>query len=89
MPDLTTPAIASSGPYTQALARALYTSQQAAHDDLLFLERWEIAPLPGSAAALRVGQIRRANPVLAAEIRAEMKRGRPLTDAERSALLGP
>ena len=89
MPDLTTPPIGLSGPYTQALARALFASQRAAHDDLLFLERWEIAPLPGSAAALRVGQIRRANPALAAEIRAEMKRGRPLTDAERSALADP
>ena len=86
MRDQTTNPFASSGPFTHAVARALYASQQAAHDDLLFLERWEMAPLPGSAAALRVGQIRRANPMLAAEIRAEMKRGRPLTDAERRAL---
>jgi hypothetical protein len=38
----------------------------------LFLERWEICPLPGSAAALRVSQIRRANPELAAAIRSEL-----------------
>jgi hypothetical protein len=35
---------------------------------------------------LRVAQIRRANPALAAEIRAELKRGRPLTGQERAAL---
>jgi hypothetical protein len=40
--------------------------------DLLFLERWELCPLPGAAAALRVSQIRRANPRLAAAIRAEL-----------------
>ncbi len=40
--------------------------------DLLFLERWEMAPVPGAAAALRVSQIRRANPDLTAAIRAEI-----------------
>jgi hypothetical protein len=40
--------------------------------DLLFLERWEINPEPGTAAALRIAQLRRANPALAAEIRAEI-----------------
>lgn len=40
--------------------------------DMLFLERWEISPAPGSGAALRVSQIRRANPELAAAIRAEI-----------------
>ncbi len=74
-------------PQTEAVRRVLqrlrdHTSQA----DLLFLERWELRPLPGSAAALRVGQIRRANPTLAAEIRAELSRGRPLTAAERDAL---
>ena len=74
-------------PQTEAVRRVLqclrdHTSQA----DLLFLERWELKPLPGSAAALRVGQIRRANPTLAAEIRAELSRGRPLTAAEREAL---
>jgi|GEM_PF-2504980 hypothetical protein len=43
--------------------------------DLLFLERWEICPVPGSAAALRVSQIRRANPELAAAIRGELAPG--------------
>jgi hypothetical protein len=57
--------------------------------DLLFLERWEMEPLPGAAAALRVVQIRRANPALAAEIRAEISRGRPLTALERDSLLEP
>jgi hypothetical protein len=41
-------------------------------EDLLYLERWELHPLPGSAAALRVSQIRRANPELAAAIRDEL-----------------
>jgi hypothetical protein len=55
--------------------------------DFLFLERWEINPSPGAAAALRVVQIRRANPELAAEIRAELRHGRPLTSVERETLL--
>ena len=46
--------------------------------DLLYLERWEINPLPGAAAALRVLQLRRANPELAAEIRAEIAQARSL-----------
>jgi hypothetical protein len=71
-------------PLTRAVARAL----SALHDpasvsDLLFLERWEMSPLPGTAAALRVGQIRRANPALAAEIRAELARRRPAAAPER------
>lgn len=45
--------------------------------DLLFLERGELAPLPGPAAALRVTQIRRANPELAAAIRHELRDGLP------------
>ena len=52
----------------------------------MFLELWERVPMPGAFAALRVGQIRRANPELAAEIRAELERGRPLTPEERAAL---
>ena len=67
-------------PLTRAVARALATLHDPASvSDLLFLERWEISPLPGTAAALRVGQIRRANPALAAEIRAELARRRPTT----------
>jgi hypothetical protein len=46
-------------------------------NDLLFLERWEICPLPGPASALRVSQIRRANPELAAAIRRELEPGLP------------
>ncbi len=75
--------------HTAAVQRAL----AAAHDhtmqaDLLFLERWEQVPIPGAAAALRINQIRRANPALVAEIRAELRHGRPLTSIERAALAG-
>jgi hypothetical protein len=74
-------------PCTVALRRVLDdTNDRNSVDDLLFLERWEMYPMPGTAWALRVAQIRRANPVLAAEIRAELKRGRPLSYAERAAL---
>ncbi len=74
-------------PQIAAVQRVLQRLRDhASQADLLFLERWERQPLPGSAAALRVGQIRRANPALAAEIRAELSRGRPLTPAERDAL---
>jgi hypothetical protein len=70
-----------------ALRRVLAQSaDRRSAEDLLFLERWEMMPLPGAASALRVAQLRRANPVLAAEIRAELKYGRPLTGAERAAL---
>jgi hypothetical protein len=72
---------------TAALQRALNgVRDHASANDLLFLERWEMHPLPGTAAALRVGQLRRANPELAAEIRAEISCGRPLTTSERAAL---
>ncbi len=61
-------------PITQTVRRALDTTQdRSAIADLLFLERWEIQALPGAAAALRVMQIRRANPGLAAELRAEVE----------------
>ena len=73
---------------TTALRRVLPgVMDDTASADLLFLEQWELHPLPGAAAALRVGQIRRANPELAAEIRAEISRGRPLTSTEREDLL--
>ncbi len=76
-----------TAPCTMALRRVLEDiNDRSSADDLLFLERWEMHPLPGSACALRVAQIRRANPALAAEIRAELKRGRPLSGAERAAL---
>ena len=64
-------------PRTDALRRALATCKTEAAAELQFLEQWEIDPQPGLGTALRVGQIRRANPALAAEIRAE------LTDAAR------
>lgn len=40
--------------------------------DLLYLEAWEMAPEPGAGPALRIHQIRRANPELAAAIRQEL-----------------
>ncbi|MBS0560746.1 MAG: hypothetical protein JSR21_11895 [Proteobacteria bacterium] len=64
-------------PLTNAVRRALRSfSDERAAMDLLFLEAWERQPLPGAAAALRVGQIRRANPELAAEVRAEIASAR-------------
>ncbi len=62
---------------TSAVRRALATARDhTALSDLLFLERWEMAPVPGAAAALRISQIRRANPDLTAAIRAEIARSR-------------
>lgn len=61
-------------PRTQAVRRALQAVQdEASAADLLFLEAWEVDPVPSIAATLRAGQIRRANPDLAAAIRAELK----------------
>lgn len=58
---------------TLALRKALADARDPNMiEDLLFLERWELRPLPGTAAVLRVTQIRRANPDLAAAIRAEI-----------------
>jgi hypothetical protein len=48
------------------------TRDQRLAEDFLFLELWERTPTPGPAAALRVQQIRRANPELAAAIRHEV-----------------
>lgn len=60
---------------TEALRRVLaQPMHQSAVADYLFLEAWERAPSGSAEAALRIGQIRRANPVLAAEIRAEVGR---------------
>ena len=67
-------------PRTSAAQRVLaaFGANKAASDllsaDLWFLENWESNPAPGTAAALRVGQIRRANPQLAEEIRRELLR---------------
>lgn len=75
-------------PRTEALQRVLLgIADRRKADDLMFLESWEIEPEPGAAAALRVHQLRRANPELAAEIRAELAKRSPLTAAERAALL--
>ena len=63
---------------TSAAQRALaaFSASAAISDrlsaDLCFLENWESNPAPGTAAALRVGQIRRANPQLADAIRREV-----------------
>ena len=62
---------------TEAVRRAVADSRDhRTVADLLFLERWEMAPIPGPAAALRAAQIRRANPTLAAQLRAEVARAR-------------
>jgi hypothetical protein len=42
----------------------------SATSDLLFLMAWEIRPTSNLGIVLRIAQIRRANPVLAAELRA-------------------
>lgn len=84
---MTDHASAPVAPRTRALRRALGAACDAcAQSDLLFLETWEAAPNRQLGATLRAHQIRRANPVLAAEIRAELSTGRPLTQSERAAL---
>ena len=71
------PEIDLSLPCTAVLRGALPgIRDHTARSDLLFLERWEIAPAPGMGAVLRVQQIRRANPELAAAIRAEVAAAR-------------
>ncbi len=64
--------VTNTEPRTAALRRALATCRADMAAELHFLEQWEIDPQPGLGTALRVGQIRRANPALAAEIRAEL-----------------
>jgi hypothetical protein len=53
----------------------LVTPGESAVRDLLFLETWEIHAPGDIASTLRAGQIRRANPVLAEAIRAELRTG--------------
>ena len=61
-------------PFTQAVRRALQGARDSRIEaDLLFLEAWEIRPSPHLGMALRASQIRRANPLLAAEIDAELR----------------
>ncbi len=63
----------SEQPLTDAVRLALGDVREgSAVADYCFLERWELSPSPGAAAALRVTQIRRANPALAAAVRAEL-----------------
>jgi hypothetical protein len=58
---------------TNALEKALRSATTAtAVHDLLYLEAWERDPMHGAAAALRIHQIRRANPELAEAIRREV-----------------
>ncbi len=60
-------------PFTDAVRHHLANrTNRAMAADLLFLERWEMSPAPGAGPALRVSQIRRALPELAAAIRAEV-----------------
>jgi hypothetical protein len=60
-------------PLTTALRQAISsTRDQRITNDFLFLELWERCPTPGPATALRITQIRRANPELAAAIRDEI-----------------
>lgn len=77
---------ASQPPRTEAVRRALHTRGGALAADLVFLEMWESQAPPDIAATLRAAQIRRANRGLAAEIRAELHHGRPLSESERAAL---
>ena len=71
MPDLIT--FDPDQPCTAVVRRHLAgQGNDAMAADLLFLERWEMSPAPGTGVVLRVSQIRRANPTLAAAIRAEL-----------------
>jgi hypothetical protein len=64
-----------NGPRTEALRRALrQVRDEAAAEDLIFLELWQTQRRPGIAASLRASQIRCANPALAEEIHAELTR---------------
>lgn len=62
-------------PLTVTLKRASTRVGAGGINDLLFLEVWETGLVSCPSAFLRVRQIRRANPGLAAEIRAELARG--------------
>ena len=65
-----------AAPCTAAVRRHLEAPGNGAMmADLLFLERWEMSPAPTAGSLLRVAQIRRANPELAAAIRAELAQG--------------
>jgi hypothetical protein len=72
---------------TQVVRRLLAAGMPAsAAADLIFLEAWERDPAPGIAAVRRVGQIRRAQPLIAGAIRDEIAgwtRPESPLDAER------
>lgn len=75
------PLAAPDTPHTEAVQHALTVFSDSSYAaDLLFLEAWEIEPVPGAGAARRVAQIRRANPALADAIRRELG-ARPLSRA--------
>jgi len=60
---------------TAVLRRALSDmNDPSAAADLLFLEAWERSSVFCVATVMRASQIRRANPGLAAEIRADLQR---------------
>lgn len=68
--------------HTKALQRMLAQPLTwSAVADYMFLEAWEREPSDNAGVALRIGQIRRANPALAAEIRAEIALARTLQRA--------
>jgi hypothetical protein len=73
----TTQTTASAQPRTEAV-RALMARMKdpALLADLLFLERWEADPAHGAGSVMRVAQIRRALPDLAAAVRAEIAHAR-------------
>jgi hypothetical protein len=61
-------------PFTHAVRQALQgINNSKIEDDLLFLEAWEMHPSSHLGVTLKAGQIRRANPGLAAAIDAELK----------------
>lgn len=64
-----------AAPRTVALKRVSARIGEGDMADSLFLERWEAGLVRCPSVLLRIRQIRRANPVLAAEIRAELAHG--------------
>ncbi len=71
---LTGHSAAPKRPFTLAVRQALQGANDSRLEaDLLFLEAWEMHPSTHLGVTLRAGQIRRANPGLAAAIDAELK----------------
>ncbi len=67
----------ASEPMTSAVRELMAKANDPALlSDLLFLEKWELEPAPGAGSVLRVAQIRRALPALAAAVRAELAHAR-------------